>query len=425
MNLYKLSFGIALLLFSGSTMAQQQLTLDQARQMALQNNKKIKQAQHGIDAAKAVQEGANTSDKPVIDGSIAAFHVGKPLNTLLPGFGVSPSLTVTQPIYAGGKIKLGKAATAKGVEIYEEQKVMTETEVLLNVDKAYWQVVSIQEKIKLGERFGILLDSLNQDLTNLYDAGMIYKNDLLRVQVQRNETELNLSKAQDGLVLSKLSLAQLIGTPGSAVFAIQDSVRGSFDAIRHDSLVNSIDNRVEIRLLTRALEAEELQRKLLKADFKPTIGVLAGGFMGVGKHMNISTGGNVMASYFGMLSVNIPIWDWGLKASKVKEQSFKIKARQEELEETKEFLSLEIQNAYLQLNQSARKIALSGASMAQAEENLRLNDDRFKAGTVTGKDVLEAQTLWQQATSNIIDAKVEYKISEAVYRKAVGENRDK
>lgn len=424
MKLYKLSFGIAVVLLSGSAMAQQ-LTLEQARQLALENNKKIKQAQHSIDAAKSVQEGANTSDKPVIDGSIAAFHVGKPLNTLLPGFGVSPSLTVTQPIYAGGKIKLGKAAAAKGVEIYEEQKAMTETEVLLNVDKAYWQIVSIQEKISLAQKFGIMLDSLNRDLTNLFDAGMIYKNDLLRVQVQRNETELNLSKAKDGLVLSKLNLAQLIGKPGDASFAIQDSVRGNFDAIRHDSLVNAIDQRVEIRLLTKALEVEELQRKLLKADFKPTIGVLAGGFMGVGKHMNISTGGNVMASYFGMLSVNIPIWDWGLKASKVKEQSFKIKVRQEELEETKEFLSLEVQNAYLQLNQSARKIALSGASLAQAEENLRLSDDRFKAGTVTGQDVLEAQTLWQQANSTIIDAKIEYKISEATYRKAIGENRDR
>ena len=129
-----------------------------------------------------------------------------------------------------------------------------------------------------------------------------------------------------------------------------------------------------------------------------------------------------MTSYFGMLSVSIPIWDWGVKASKVKEQSFKIAAQQTELDETKELLSMEIKNAYLALNQASRKIALSGASVDQAEENLRLSNDRFKAGTVTGQDVLEAQMLWQQAKSTVIDAKIEYRVAEAEYKKAIGDS---
>ena len=82
---------------------------------------------------------------------------------------------------------------------------------------------------------------------------------------------------------------------------------------------------------------------------------------------------------------------------------------------------LEAQNAYLQINKSDRRINISNASFQQAEENLRLSNDRFKAGTVTGQDVLEAQTLWQQALSSVIDAKVEYKVSEAAYKKAIGD----
>jgi outer membrane protein TolC len=415
-------FAAAMILMSQGVFAQNLLTLEDARQMALQQNKKIKQAQYNIEAAKAVEVGAHATNKPVIDGSVAAFHVGKPLNLVLPGVGVSPSLTVTQPIYAGGKIKLGQAAAAKGVEIYESQKQLTQSEVLLNVDKAYWQIVSVNEKIKLANRFKNLLESLDKELSNAFNAGMIYKNDLLRVQVQRNETELNISKATDGLVMAKLKLAQIVGLKSSENFMVSDSVSGMFQAMLADSLGQAADHRIELQILKKALEAEELQKKMLLADFKPTVALLAGGFAGVGKKMNIETGGNTMASYFGLLSVNIPIWDWGLKASKVKEQSFKIGARQLELEETKELLSLEVQQAYLQLNQAARKIDLSGASLAQAEENLRLSNDRFKAGTITGQDVLEAQTLWQQANSNIIDAKIEYRISEAVYRKAVGEN---
>lgn len=413
---------VVMLFLTQAGFAQGQLTLEQARKLAVQNNKKLKQAAYNIEAARAIEAGAHATNKPVIDGSVAAFHVGKPLSNLLPAVGVSPSLTVAQPIYAGGKIRLGQAAAAKGVQIYEDQKRLSETEVLLKVDKAYWQIVSLNEKIKLGNQARALLDSLAKDLNNSFDAGMIYKNDLLRVQVQRNETELNIAKAQDGLALSNLSLAQIIGTDLGGQIVVTDSVNGSFQAMLSDTAGGAANQRIEIQMLKKALEAQELQRKMLQADFKPSLAVLAGGFAGVGKKMNMETGGNFMTSYFGMLSLSIPIWDWGLKASKVKEQSFKIAAQQMELDETKELLSLEIQNAYLQLNQAARKIEFSGASVEQAEENLRLSNDRFKAGTVTGQDVLEAQMLWQQAKSNVIDAKIEYRIAEAEYKKAIGEN---
>lgn len=419
----KYSFAAVVILISQSTMAQQVLTLEEARKMALEQNKKIKHAQYNIDAARAVQDGTEGLNKPAIDGSVAAFHVGKPLSNLLPSVGVSPSLTVTQPIYAGGKIRLGQSAAAKGVEIQEKQKTLTETEVLLNVDKAYWQIVNVNEKIKLANKFKALLESLDKELTNSFDAGMIYKNDLLRVQVQRNETELNIVKASDGLFLAKMNLAQIIGAPADSDLTPGDSVIGSFESLPSQSFESAVDSRPEIELLKNVLQAQELQKKMLQADFKPTVGVLAGGFVGFGKKMNIETGGNTMASYFGMLSVNIAIWDWGQKASKVKEQGFKIRAQQLQMEETKELLSLEIRNAYLQLNQAAKRIQLSGASLQQAEENLRLSNDRFKAGTVTGQDVLEAQTLWAQANSNIIDAQIEYKVSEAVYKKAIGENK--
>lgn len=406
----------------GNVFGQKTISLEVARATALEQNKKIKSSQYNIDAAKAVREGLNGADKPSVDGSVAGFYVGKPLNTLLPEYGVSPSVMVKQSIYAAGKIKLGKQAADKGIEIYEEQKVLTESEVLFNVEKAYWQVANMNEKIALANHFKFLLESLQKELTNAFDAGMIYKNDLLRVQVQLNETLLNITKANDGLVMSKRSLAQVMGTGPDADFIISDSLSGSFQNIGNDSLLLAAENRSEIRMLKKSLEAQRIQEKLLKADFKPTVGLLASGFASIGPKMNFENGNNFLSSYLGLVSVSIPIWDWGQKASKVKEQAFKIRANQIALEDTKELIVMEVQNAYLQLNQSARRIDFASASLDQAEENLRLSNDRFKAGTITGQDVLEAQTLWEQANSNIIDAKIDYKINEAAYKKALGEN---
>ena len=84
-------------------------------------------------------------------------------------------------------------------------------------------------------------------------------------------------------------------------------------------------------------------------------------------------------------------------------------------------IDLEVQNAYLQLNQSAKKIRLSVLSVDQASENLKLANDRFEAGTIVPKDVQEAQVIWQEAYSDLIDAKVEYKVNEVLYKKSIGE----
>ena len=316
------------------TSAQEILSLESAKTMALTNNKKIKKATQTIEAAKAAKASVYASDKPFVDASVMGLHVGDPLSTLLPEFNANASLGVTQVIYAGGKINTAKKLSNTAVNLYTSQKELTDSEVLLDVETTYWQLVNVKGKVTLATKYKSLLTELLKDLTNLFDAGIIYKNDVLQVQVQLNQAELDLSEV---------------------------------------SKTTAIENRPEIKMLKNAVEIEELQTKIINADRKPTVALNVSGIYANGKQINFSDGSNDMTSYYGLLSVNIPVFDWGSRKQKVKEQ------------------------------------------------NLRLNEDRFEAGTVIGKDVLEAQVLWQQAYSGVIDAKAMYKISEANYKKVVGE----
>ena len=415
---------IKVTLFTYKVSAQQVLTLEQCRQLALATNNNLKISQENIEGAKAQKAQADVAGKPILDGTVLGFYLGKPLSGILPRYAVSPGVGITQPVYAGGKIKLGKEAASKEIEIKEVEKIQTASEVLLKTEKAYWQVVSVNERIKLAEQYKKQLDTLFTDLNNQFTAGLTYKNDVLRVKVQQNDNELSLIRARDALVLSKLNLAQLIGRADNIDFIIADSAIGSFNLVQmDDALQHIITKRPEIMLLQKFLEAEKIQEKMLRADFKPTIGISANGVSAFGKQGVNPTkrSTNAMVSYYGLLNVSIPIFEWGAKKQKIKQQQYRIAAQQFQLKEIKELISLEIQQAYIQLNESAKRIELSGTSMEQAEENLRLSNDRFKAGTITGKDVLEAQTIWQQAYSNIIDAKVEYKVNEANLKKALGE----
>lgn len=425
---FKIMLGIAafsIIHISQSTAQEVMLSLQQCRTEALENNRKIKAAQNEIDAARSAQQSVAASAYPTLDGSVMGVYLGKPLggalNGMIPEYVASGSLNAAQPLYVGGKIRNGKAAAALGVSIREEQKHLAEDEVLLSVEKAYWQVVQVKEKIKLANRFKAMLDSLRRDLQNAYDAGLIYKNDLLKVEVSLNEADLNISKGEDGLVMAKLNLAQITGHPGKTDFELTDDVTVGVAQAEMLSLESAAAQRPEIKVLKKAVEAEALQQKILQGDRLPVVALAVSGLATGGKSVNIKDGSDFMATYYGVASISFPIFDWGKKSNKVKEQSYKIAAQQQQLEEAAEFVSLEVQQTYLQMNQAAKKIALSELSLQQAEENLKLADDRLAAGTIVGKDVLEAQAIWQQAYDALIDAKVEYKISQAAYRKAIGD----
>ena len=414
-------FCLTIGLISQEIIAQEKIiTLEEVKTMALENNNNIKRAQQNIEAAKAAKASVYASDKPSISASVMGLYFAKPINILLPEYSANASLGLTQVLYAGGKINNVKKATSSLVELQNSQKVLTTSEVLLNAETAYWQIVSVNEKIVLAKEYNKLLKSLLNDLSNSYTAGLIYKNDLLRVQVQVNESELNIIKANDGLTMAKLNLAQITGMKDSN-FAVADKSSNDITTELLANISEVSEKRPEIQMLKKAVEAQEAQGKILEGDRRPTVALSANGIYANGKKINFSDGSNDFTSFYGLISVNIPILDWGNKKQKVKEQEFKTEAQKLDLIETKQLIALEIQNNYLLLQQSIQRIELSKKSLQQADENLKLNNDRFKAGTVIGKDVLEAQVLWQQAYSNTIDAKVEYKINEAKYKKAIGE----
>ncbi len=414
-------FCLALSVLSQDIVAQEKtISLDEAKKMALENNNNIKKAQQNIDAASAANASAKTADKPSLSAGLMGLYVAKPLSVLIPEYNANATLGLTQVVYAGGKISNAKKLTSSLVELQNQQKVLTTSEVLLNTETAYWQLVNINEKKIVAQEYIKLLTALYTDLNNSFQAGLIYKNDVLRVQVQLNEAELNLTKANDGLTMSKLNLAQIIGLKNTD-FIVADKSSNDFSAAAFSNFSEASEKRPEIAILKKAVEVQEFQGKILEGDRRPSVALSANGLYAVGEKINVSNGKNDMASFYGLVSINVPVFDWGGRKEKVKEQKFKTEAQKLELIETKEQITLEIQNAYLQLKQSIQRTELAKKSFQQAQENLRLNNDRFNVGTVIGKDVLEAQVLWQQAYSNTIDAKAEYKINEAKYKKAIGE----
>jgi outer membrane protein len=414
---------IVSLLASALAVAQRNVTLEEFRQLAIHQNNNVKAADQNIRVAEAQKKQADANGKFTLDGSVTGFYFGKPLNTLLPEYGVSPGINFNQPIYSGGKNQLGRKAAAITVNIQTERKIQTTSDVLYNTEVAYWQVISAKEQIKLAEQSHKQLTALVTDINNQYIAGLTYKNDLLRARVQQNQNQLSLRQANDAFTLAKLNLAQLTGLGDSVEFTVTDSISGTFDSLQTSDLaIHAQSLRSEIRIQEKTLESARLQERIYKGDLLPSVSLAISGVSAFGKQgVNPENNSNSMASYYGLVTVNVPIFGWGRRTEKVKEQQYRIQSQEYLLKESKQVISVQVQQSILQVNQSARSVKLAELSLLQAEENLRLSKDRLKAGTIVGKDVLDAQTIWQQAYSNVIESKVGYKIAETNLKRTLGE----
>jgi outer membrane protein TolC len=414
---------IVSLFMSSLAVAQRNITLEEFRQLAIRQNNNVKAADQNILVAEAQKNQADAGGKFTLDGSVTGFDFGKPLNTLLPEYGVSPGINFNQPIYSGGKNKLGRKVAALTVNIQAERRTLTISDVLYNTEVTYWQVVSAKEQIKLAEQSHRQLTALVTDINNQYTAGLTYKNDLLRARVQQNQNELSLRQAQDALTLAKLNLAQLTGLGDSIGFIVSDSIRGTFDSLQTSDLtIRAQSLRSEIRIQEKTLESARLQERIYRGDRLPGVSLGISGVSAFGKQgINPENNSNSMASYYGLLTVNVPIFAWGRRTEKVKEQQYRVQSQEHLLKESREIISVQVQQSILQVNQSARRVKLAELSLTQADENLRLSRDRLKAGTIVGKDVLDAQTIWQQAYSNVIESKVGYRIAEANLKRTLGE----
>ncbi|MCD9015614.1 TolC family protein [Parachryseolinea silvisoli] len=414
---------IVSLLASALAVAQRNVTLEEFRQLAIHQNNNVKAADQNILVAEAQKKQADANGKFTLDGSVTGFYFGKPLNTLLPEYGVSPGINFNQLIYSGGKNQLGRKAAAITVNIQTERKIQTTSDVLYNTEVAYWQVISAKEQIKLAEQSHKQLTALVTDINNQYIAGLTYKNDLLRARVQQNQNQLSLRQANDAFTLAKLNLAQLTGLGDSVEFTVTDSISGTFDSLQTSDLaIHAQSLRSEIRIQEKTLESARLQERIYKGDLFPSVSLAISGVSAFGKQgVNPENNSNSMASYYGLVTVNVPIFGWGRRTEKVKEQQYRIQSQEYLLKESRQVISVQVQQSILQVNQSARSVKLAELSLLQAEENLRLSKDRLKAGTIVGKDVLDAQTIWQQAYSNVIESKVGYKIAETNLKRTLGE----
>ena len=332
------------------------------------------------------------------------------------------SILVTQPLFMGGAILALNRMADINEDMMQYSADVRSQAVLYGVDQAYWQVVSLKHKQELAQSFLDVVKKLDSDVQKMIEEGVATRSEGLSVSVKVNEAEMTLQKVNDGLTLSRMLLCQKIGLPLKEPVILVDENAESLATVTLQPQLDvqqAVENRPELKMLGSAVDLSHEATNLLRAANLPQV-ALTGGY--AISNPNVLNGFEKKFGGFwnvGVL-VRIPIWNWGDVAYKVRASKGATAIANLELDEARDLIELQVNQSTLKVEEANKRLAMAQTAIERAEENLRVANVGFLEGVITPTTVMEAQTAWLQARSQLIDAQIDVRLSQVDLQKALG-----
>ena len=437
------------------------LSLQDCRQRAIQYSEDIQISRNKAEQADLTRKAVLTNFFPSVEGMAMGVYTpdmhlldmpdqSMYMDVLMRGAYMA-GFKLTQPIFAGGKIVNGYKLTKIGKEVSAEQQRMTRAQVIAEVDNTYWTLVAVISKVQLLNEYANQLDTLLNQVSASVAVGLATDYDLMRVRTARSSIDYQQHRVRNGADMCRLALCRLIGLdPDSACLMPQ----AEWSTIPNElsNLNDNMSARPEIQMMEMQLRAQKLQVKMVTGDYLPTLGLMASyawyGNMKIngGMDMNSQYGqsltqmGMMFAAQgmtmpalpnpiqmkmegsrpFVMLALSVPLTKWGEGAMNIKKAKLEVRNTELEKQKNTKLMHLEVQQAIHNLDESEELIRSAQTALEAATEQLRVMQDRYEVHLATLSDLLDAQSKWQQAESDFIEARTQQLIYYTEYLRVTG-----
>lgn len=281
-----------------------------------------------------------------------------------------------------------------------------------------------------------MLEAYAQQMQGLYDqvqlsvsAQMATDHDLLRISTRQQEIDYQLQKARNGETLCRLALCNVIGADLDTPITIADTVLSA--SVPQQQPTEDISARPELHMLKQQIAASEQQAKMARAGYLPTVALT----LGYSYYDNIKLKGTALAddgNYYpfketfnggtpmALLSVSVPLFHWGADLKKAKKARIDVENARLDMQQAERGMRIEVRQAVQNLTDGNCMLQTATTGLQQADENLRQMRQRYDAQMATMTDLLDAQSQWQQARSNLIEAQTQQKLYETEYLRVTG-----
>ena len=416
------------------------LSLQDCRRLACEYNEKIQTAGNAVEKARLDRQIAFAQYLPKVDASFTLIHMqDQDLLEISDIVGISlqtrgtylAGINLTQPLYTGGQLTAANRLARIGQTVSEEQQRKVRMQVIADVDNAYYTLISVRSKVRMLEAYARQMQGLYDQVQLSVNAELATENDLLRVATKQNEVSYQLQKARNGEQLCQLALANVIGTDFEQVIVPTDTVFNGQFASGVEPLSEDFSLRPDLHLLQLQVDAKEQLVRKTRSNYLPTV-ALVGSYsyhdnLKFKGEVNLPSGTNLGYSHtfsgglpYAMLAVKMPLFHWGVEFKKVKKAKLDLNDSRLQLQQLERSMRVEVRRAVQNVMDTRLMVETATVGQQQADENLRIMRQKFDNQFCTMTDLLDAQSQWQQARSNLIEAQTQLKIYETEYLRVTG-----
>ena len=437
--------------------AQRMLTLEECRNLAIQNNKELQISGEKIKMADNEKKAAFTKYFPQLSANGAYMWNQKDINLLdmgalssslsssLGGLAQLPmiqhlmsgvndmqhldvqniwvgNVSLVQPVFMGGKIVNYNQITKFAKQLAESMNNLQLQDLIYKTDETYWQVISLVNKKKLADAYVDLLRKMDSDVTAMIYEGVATEADGLSVKVKLNEAEMAQTKVENGLALTRMLLAQICGLSLEEDLSLADEKLDNFPVETTQAsadLNEAFMNRNELRSLDLTTKIYKRKERIALAEMLPNVALAANYFV---TNPNVFNGfKNDFAGMFNVgVMVKVPLSGWWEGTYRRNSAKAETRIKTLEWQDAREKIELQVNQSVYKVNEAGKKLIASSRNMENAEENLRRANFGFEEGVIPALNLMEAQTAWVSARSSLIDAQIEVKLTEVYLSKSLG-----
>jgi outer membrane protein TolC len=231
-----------------------------------------------------------------------------------------------------------------------------------------------------------------------------------------------LTKADDGLALSRMALCQICGMPLDSRFTLADEERRNLSDVKSDptfDITQAYVNRPELRSLDLATRIYDQKVQIARSEFLPQV-ALTGNYL----ISNPSVYNGFEKKFKGLFNVGVmvsaPLFEWGENRYKIRAAKADAAIARYELSDAKEKVELQVNQQSFRVKEAAKTLTRARTNVARADENLKTAEVGFKAGVIPTSDLLQAQTAWLSAHSDVIDAEIDVRMTQIYLQKSLG-----
>jgi outer membrane protein len=401
-------------------------TLERALQQALKSNPDARLAQQRIIAAQAGLDQANSAfwprlqfqssytgtDNPMLAfGSILnqrAFSSSLDFNDVPSVDDLNARGLLTVPLYAGGRNKATRKAATANTEAARQDNAAVQNALGFEVSRAFCTVLKTRQFIRAAEAAVKAYETNLATAKKRLEGGSILKTDVLDLEVRLAQAREDLVRARNANALAIRSLRNLLGIE-EGEFEVGDAMP---DVRAPDS--GDFSGRPELAAAHQREQAAQQQARAAKSGYRPRLSAF--GSLDYDYGWKYDNGGG---SYTAGALLQWDLWDGKLTRAKVHEANANLESAREEQRKLRLALSLEVEQARLDLSAANQRLSVTEQAVAQAEESASLTRARFEQDLALSKDVVDAETALVTARVRRAEAEADRQIAIAALRKAL------